>query len=165
MTRSLRYLLLFFVVSLLSSTVEGRDHHFCKKNNKTLFSATYVNLIDLSITGTGNVSQEVANITQGTKVLEDPIPFNSSTSSIVFPNPLVQIPAEEGDTIFVTLSFSLDPGSSVVSSQPLIVITSDRKNFSTPQTTSLLEPGVILSNTSAVTVGTDLFGFFTVFPE
>ncbi len=163
MIKNLSYLLLFFAAFILTSQVEAKEHRTCKKN-KTLFSVTYQNLTGLSISGSGSVSQEIANITQGTKIIDDPISFNSGTTTIDFPNPVLQISAVEGDTVFVNLAFSLNPGSSVVSSQPIIIMTSDTKNFSTPQTNSLLSPGITLSNTASVVVGTDLFDFFTVFP-
>lgn len=136
-------------------------HGKCKK--RTIFTANYQTWNDVTVIGTGTINQEVANITQGTKITLPPISFSSATTEITFTTPSISIPARYGDTIFVDVSFSLDADSSITSTQPFLVSTSDTKNFSSPQNLALITPDFTTSNTSSARIDRDNFTFVTVF--
>lgn len=138
-------------------------HHQQKKNKKTIFTANYNNWTDLTVVGSGTITQSVANITQGTKVRGNPISFSASTTEIIFSNPIITIKAREGDTIFVNAFIHLNPGSSIISSQPLTAFTSDTKNFSSPQNLTLLLPNISVDNSSSNPIDADNFSYVTVF--
>lgn len=135
-----------------------------KKCKKTVVTATFPTWNNVTVTGTGDIFQQVANITQGTKIALPSINFNSSTTAIVFPTPTITLAACEGDTIFFSAVVSLDPGSSIISTQPLTVQSSDSKNIITPGNSVLIDPNMLESNPTNMEINYNNNTFRTIFP-